>query len=188
MKNLFFLVVLFCSCNEPVSENNSEVSDLSKDFTSTYPKVIIEKNLTTLYDQSKWLIYCIHSDETCKFYDKLNIKEQPTFGTLDLRIDTVYQINDTTEINFSFYYDSLKCDVNTTYNYGSLTSGVAFKGNNNAPIYFLRETTMHRFTEKGIKSRYDNPLQPDVLVYIKNNQDKLNKWFKNEAKRRGILQ
>jgi hypothetical protein len=41
--------------------------------------------------------------------------------------------------------------------------------------------------EKGPRSRYENPLQPEVIAYIKTNKDKLNSWFREEAKRRGII-
>lgn len=183
---------MFCltACNqgEKRQEKPSKGESLT-DTTAKYPSQIVEKHLESLYDQGKWLIYCIHCDEYCKFYKKLNILDTPQFGTLDLRFNKIENFNDTTELSFYFYYkDSIMCDVNTVYNYGELTSGVAFKGNKDSAIYYLSETTMHRFSEKGLTSRYENPLQMEVIAFIKNNKDKLNPWFREEAKRRKIIE
>ena len=46
---------------------------------------------------------------------------------------------------------------------------------------------MHRFFEKGLRSRYENALQPEVIAFIKKNMDKLNPWFREEVERKKII-
>jgi hypothetical protein len=188
MKYLFVCALIWLfACNQPHQQHNTIKSSVKEEV---YPKDIRDKNLDSLYDKSKWLIYCIHCDEYCKFYKKLNILDTPQFGTLDLRFNKVENFSDTTELSFYFYYkDSIKCNVNTVYNYGELTYGVAFKGNNkDSAIYYLSETTINRFYKGGLSSRYENPLQPEVIAFMKSNKDKLNPWFREEAKRRKIIE
>ena len=189
MRYLFvYSLIYLVACNQPIHKDDKIDTSIIKP-DEQYPKEISGKHLNSFYDKSKWLIYCIHCDEYCKFYKKLNIQDTPQFGTLDLKLNKVEYFNDTTELSFYFYYkDSIKCDVNTVYNYGELTSGVAFKGNKDSAIYFLSESTAHRFFESGLKSRYANPLQPEVIAYIKNNKNNLNPWFRKEAERRKIIE
>jgi hypothetical protein len=187
---IFFLLLFTCACNQVEKKENKLVNAEGHDtVVIDYPQEIKNKHLESFYDQAKWVMYCIHCDERCRFYKRINITDTPFLGALDLRFDKVKFFTDTTELNFYFYYrDSLKCDVNTFYNYGTLTYGAAFKGNKDSIIYFLSETTITRFSKKGKTSRYDNPLQPEVIAFIKNNKDKLNPWFRKEAIRRKIIE
>jgi hypothetical protein len=184
------IFLLFTACNYAEQKKNSIKDEQSpSEVKGIYPQEIQRKHLESFYNESKWVIYCIHCDERCRFYKKLNIVDSPFLGSLDLRFNRVEFFNDTTELRFSFYYkDTVKCDVNTVYNYGTLTYGTSFKGNRDSVIYFLSETTVQRFSEKGKTSRYETPLQPEVVAFIKNNKDSLNPWFREEAKRRKIIE
>ena len=47
-------------------------------------------------------------------------------------------------------------------------------------------TTIRSTAIKGGNNRYEKPLHPEVLSYIKNNWDKLDTGFKALAERKGI--
>jgi hypothetical protein len=67
-----------------------------------------------------------------------------------------------------------------------LVTGVGFDTTTKKKIYMVSSNVT--ITHKGNpQSRYENPLQPEVIAYIKNNKDKLNPWFREEAKRRKII-
>src|SRR5438046_258494 len=135
--SIYALVCLF-ACNQTDQHTKRTENSKKNNSATEYPLEIRNKHLESFYDKTKWLIYCIHCDEHCRFYKKLNVIDSPFFGSLDLKFDRAEFFNDTTELNFYFYYkDTIKCDVNTVYNYGSLTYGAAFKDNNDSVIYFL---------------------------------------------------
>lgn len=188
MKNYLLLVsILTLSCNSAEKHINDDTPLYYKNI-NCYPKEILKNNLPVFFDEARWAMYCIHCADTCKFFKKVNIKENQLFGTLDLRFEKISYLNDTTELSFCFYKDTLRCDVNSISSLGGLTSGAAFKGTKDSIIYYLSNSTIYRIMGWGAKNRYANPLQPEVIEFIKNNSDKLNPWFKQEAIRRKIIQ
>ena len=81
----------------------------------------------------------------------------------------------------------MRCDVSSLKNSIRLATGAGYKKGSDSILYYTSSTTMHSFWEKGTYSRYDNPLQPEVIKYIKTNRDKLNPWFFKEAQVKGII-
>lgn len=187
MKNIkFIFFILLFSCNNN-KEKESNQSSLERTEDSLYPKIIDSLNAQSLYNVAKWNLYCIYCDDTVQFLQKTMDNEPITYASLDLRLESVHRKEDTTEMHFSFYKDSLKCDENTVRKDGKIfADGIIFKGDS-VSAYTTR-TTMRSFSETYPGSRFVNPLQPEVLTYIKNNQSRLHKWFRDEAKRRGIIQ
>jgi hypothetical protein len=111
-----------------------------------------------------------------------------TFGTLDLRFSELRQSKDTIEMDFYFYLnDTIRYDKSTMEYNERMASGVGYKKGSDSIIFYISETTMRYFWEKGSSSKYENPLQPEVIVYIKSNKDKLNHWFREEARRKEII-
>jgi len=94
---------------------------------------------------------------------------------------------DSTEYYFNFYYhDTVKCDFNLIDNYSYLR-GAGFTDRSDSISYWISPTTARYWTSKGTKTKYEHPLQPDVIAYIKRNQNKLNPWFLAEARKREII-
>lgn len=183
------LFVIALACNQQQSEEKN-IKLVTKDSAvSKYPKVVDSLGVQALYDKTKWVLYCIYSDDTCLLKKRFSVTAAKTFGTLDLRFNELRQQKDTIEIDFYFYAnDTLRYDMTTMANHKRLATGVGYRKGNDSILFYTSETTMRYFWEKGPTSRYANPLQPEVIAYIKNNKDKLNPWFKEEAKRKGILQ
>ena len=188
MKNyLIFICGFALSCNSLNKPQSSDKRIYYKNL-NYYPKEINNSNLKIFFDETRWAMYCIHCQDTCNFLKKDISKEDALFGYLDLRFEKTTHFSDTTELSFCFYKDSLRCDVTTISTLGGLTYGAAFKGTRDSIIYYLLNSTIRRFMGFGIKNRYANPLQPEVIAFIKSNQDKLNPWFKAEAKRRKVIE
>ncbi|MET0571341.1 MAG: hypothetical protein ABWZ79_07935 [Pedobacter agri] len=184
---IFFISIV--SCN---SDNKSITNEIIREDTiitkEDYPAEIIKQGLEKWYDNTKWAMYCIYCDDTCKFRKQTGIKDTITFASLDLKFEEFKEFNDATEISFYFYFrDSIKCDVTTVRNI-ELASGAGFKKGDDSQYFYTSPTTMHQFWTNDPLSRYKNPLQSDVIEYIKNNKEKLHPWFYAEAKKRRLIE
>jgi hypothetical protein len=184
MKNILVLISLtiLIGCNQQKSsKQNSSVTE-NDALVSNYPSIIDSLSLWELYDKAKWTLYCIYSDDTCRVKKQFSVVSDKTFGSLDLRFSDLRQQKDTIEMDFYFYVnDTLRYDISTMANNKRLASGVGYKKDSDSILFYLSQTTMRYFWEKGMTSRYQNPMQPEVIDYI-------NPWFKKEAKRRGIIE
>jgi hypothetical protein len=191
-RNIKCIIIVFCfflaSCNSESKRRGNEIVEADTTLPEeAYPGQIKKLNLEALFDKTKWTIYCIYCDDTVKFEKSTGITDIITFASLDLRFDTIHQFNDTTEIILSFYFrDTIKCEFGTVRNLG-LVTGVGFIKGYDSIYYYTTSSTMRRFWVKGSSSRYTNPLQPEVVEYIKINKEKLHPWFYSEAKKRGLL-
>ena len=175
------------ACNSDTKDTEDIVVTDTIMNEEKYPSEIVKLGLEKWYDETKWVMYCIYCDEICKFEKKTGINDSITFASLDLKFDKIEQFNDSTEISFYFYFnDTLKIDLTTTRNLG-LVSGTGFIKGRDSIFFYISPGTMHRFWTNDPTSRYKNPLQPDVIEYIKANENKLNPWFREEAKRRGVI-
>ena len=185
---MIFFALFISNCNDGKPEKVQDTSKTdSVEQEEAYPGQIKTNDLQAKYDKVKWALYCIYCDDTCRFVKDSGIKDSVTFASLDLRFDRVLQFSDTTEIYFYFYKDSIKCNLVVIDN-NEIAIGAGFKKGNDNISYYISPTTMRYFWENGPHSRYENPLQPEVINYIKNNKGKLNKWFLNEVKRKGITE
>jgi len=177
--NLITLLLLW-SCND-----RPTIRPISK-TEAIYPLSIVQSGLESKYDKTKWYLYCIYCDDTCKFTRETGIKKTAPFSSMELKFDTVTQYNDTIEISFNFYYqDSIKCDASTIRN--SVASGAGFKKGSDSIYYFTSTSTMQRFWTNDPYSRFVNPLQPDMIRYLKAKKLQLHPWFYAEAQKRGIV-
>lgn len=153
-----------------------------------YPAVITQFELQHQFDNTKWMLYCLHCDEKLNFQSTLNNKDV-TFGELPLRF-TMFNIRkDSIEIGFKFYYNDRPCDIQLVKNI--IDVGAVYKYGSDTVVYWISPTTMKYFYVRCLvadcPSRYVNPLQPEVYKYIRNNHKKLNPWFRKEAIRRGVI-
>lgn len=185
---LIIVFICFTACN---SDKERKLEDgVNSDITTnngSYPPKIVQLGLEKWYDEIKWAMYCIYCDDTCMFQKNTGVKDSVTFASLDLRFYKVEQFNDTTEINFYFYYDTLRCDLTTVRNLG-LASGAGFKKGSDSISFYTSSGTMRRFWNNDPSSRYKNPLQSQVVEYINKNEGKLHPWFHKEAIKRKVIQ
>jgi hypothetical protein len=70
-------------------------------------------------------------------------------------------------------------------NYRQLATGVGFDIKTKTKIYMI--SSYITISSKGDpESSYENPMQPEVIKYIKENWDKINDCFKELAVQKGI--
>ena len=183
------IISLITSCHTSDQKEEKSNGPSKKIKEETYPKKVKDLKVESRYDKSKWALYCIYCDDTVKFEPDTKIKDFITFASLDLKLEDVKQFKDTTELLFYFYYkDTLKCDYKVFKNLLVATGTGFIKDSDSIRYYTAEGYGMTKFSQRGDRNPFANPLQPEVIKYINNNIEKLSPWFRDEAKRRGILQ
>ena len=136
-----------------------------------------------LYDSARWYIYTRYCDVLYK--PKSDSLLSKPFGELELKFDNLWIKNDTAALIFYFTYKGEAILPSMMREYKQLATGVVFDVKTKTKIYIISSNTT--ITYKGDPtSRYENPLQPEVIKYIKENWDKLNECFRELAERKGI--
>ena len=190
MKKIIYILliaVIACTQKQKVVDHNTRAHNLDRlSMKVNYSKEDSIK-FNSFYDESRWLMYCIHCDSFPRWRSKyLGLKKIP-FSSLELKLIEIRHIGDTVEFHCQFYYnDSIPCNVNTISNCYDILDGIGFNKRTNKRAYFIRGPAS--FNVKDPKSRYDKLLQPGLISYIRINKDKLNPWFYSEAKKRGIIE
>jgi len=184
---LLSMIILMYACDQSAS-NNDLIKNDSLIKAGSYPSIIDSLGVQKLYDKTKWTLYCIYSDDSCILKENLVTGEVKTFGSLELKFKKIKLMRDTIEIYFDFYYnDIVRCDINSLKDYKHLATGMGYKTGSDSILYYISSSTLQYFWEKGPGSRYENPLQPDVLRFIQTNNEKLNPWFREAARQRRII-
>jgi hypothetical protein len=193
----YFLGILFLtiiSCNRPIIENSYPI----------YPQIIDSLGIQNLYDIGKWKLYtlnCLDSIEVIKD------KEKISFSKLDIIIDTLIFNDNVIEINYKFHSNKIN-NIENYINHRNFIRGIGFYNKTDSIVYFsmnshLRYKYEYRITDsiKRIKMTKElplefrkktslflyDPLQPEVLEFIKKNKNELNPSFRNEAINKGII-
>ena len=172
MKYIPFILVFFLISCKPITQRNN------------YPKEINSKELQIFYDVAKWEFYIAHLYEKCEFYDYMQVKDSPYLASLELRFDKLRQYHDSIEMSFHFYYDTIRLDAGSLHNFGILKSGIGFRDTSTQILYYLTENTVSRI---GLDNK-SNLMTNEKLFFIKNNIKILNPWFRDEAKKRKIVE
>ena len=184
----------------------------SINYREGYPRIIDSLNLQELYDSTKWYLYVYHSMSNPMIIDYNDGSKTPlnyNFCSLELRFHSVEVFNDTTKIYFYFYvndstvlnienfssnklkhlrdYSSLEPYINGRMFSKYLDSKhvcYLIKGTN---FGYICVSPLPRLPEDTVIYRIYQPLQPDVIVFINENKEKLHPWFYKEAVRRGVI-
>jgi hypothetical protein len=194
MKRLIILSIALFSLGCKNGSRNKQIDKVYKDLVED--SIQLRLNLLGLGrsgNQAKWLFYCYTCDEKPKnkcFVDSV------TFGQLGSKMIAYFLKHDTIEIHFQFQAnDQVKC-----YDYASI-DGVAFSIKSDSLLYVTSHgwhfTLEHLRNLESLNPEKDkegekwhrlvDPLHADVIKYIKENEAKLNSWFKSEAVKKGIL-
>jgi hypothetical protein len=184
MRYLFLIIALIVfSCNSN-QESEKNVVQNNADKCFVYPSSVDSLHLKDLYDSARWYVYTRHCDQN--YLPKSDTSKSITFGELPLRFENLAFKHDTLELNFYFMDHQQPILPSMTRDGKDLSTGVGFSLANRVKIYILSPNG-YSTIEKGSATRYENPLQPEVLSYIKNNWGKLDSCFKELAARKGIM-
>lgn len=177
--SLIISALLLAACNR-----NQAVS-------SSYPRLVDSLSVRTIFDDTKWRMYCIYCDQRCDFEatyrdNKFHGIDSFTFGQLKLKLDTiVLKHDDSIQIFVSFFYDTLQC--NFTSDKREVISGIGYKRDNSNPIYYIFPGAYKFYNSLDTQNRLTKGLQPAVIKYIKENKNRIDPWFRKEAEKRGVL-
>ncbi len=181
---LIAILILF-SCNSNQQKIRPKVVEISNDKCYVYPSIIDSLHMQDLYDSACWYVYTWHCDE--RYLSKRDTTESISFGELPLKFNNFAFRGDTLEMNFDFIdqHEHRPILPSMTRNNIQFLSGVGFDMKTRKKIYMLSPNGFTTIV-KGASSRYENPLQPEVLSYIKNNWNKLDSCFKKLVEQKGV--
>jgi hypothetical protein len=178
---IILLAVYVYSCSSNNSSKNNVVE--FKDSCFVYPEVIDSLALRSLYDSARWYIYTYNCDE--RYLSKSDTSMSITFGELPLKFKGLKVPNhDTLNLAFDFTDGNEAILMSLTRDTKDIPSGVGFNLTSRKKIYML--ISNGTMSIRGGPNRYENPLQPEVVAYIKKNWDKLDPCFRALAAQKGL--
>jgi hypothetical protein len=182
LKFLFLLTLALISCHD-------NVIVVDKSSLNSYPVIISHLHLQKIYDDAKWRLYCLYCYDTVKFKNNIIEGGTVTYGELNCNLSFLFNRHDTAELYFGFNNADSQ---NLILDNMQMMAGAAYRyGPDSFVSYIDKYESSYRWW-KCINppcppNKYIDYLQPEVITYIKNNKHKINKWFFNEAKKRGVL-
>ncbi len=181
-----FCIILFCcisACNSNPELKRKEVAGVVNSCF-VYPSVVDSLQFRDLYDSARWYIYALHCDLPYK--PKFHTSGKTSFGELELRFENAVSYNDTLDIAFRFMDNGEPVLMGSVQGLKLLDPGVRFNITDRKKIaMFSQNASSSR--SSGRKSRFEHPLQPEVLDYIRNDSNKLSDCFRELARRKGLL-
>ena len=178
---VFALIVLGCNSNHQQSKQDLLSNSAVKCFA--YPPAIDSLHLNNLYDSARWFIYTWHCDQS--YLPKNDTLRSITFGELPLYFDNLNLSKDTLELNFYFIDNNQVILPGMTRDFKQLSTGVGFNFQRKQKLYMISPSGFSTIM-KGGNNRYEQPMQSEVLAYIKNHWDRLDSCFKGLAIQHGI--
>lgn len=184
MKYYFLITALILfSCNSNQQDTKQKVAEIKSDKCFLYPSVVDSLHVQDLYDSARWYIYTQYCDVLYK--PKSDSLLSKPFGELELKFDNLAIKNDILALIFNFTDKGQPVLPSMMREYKQLATGVGFDVKTKEKIYLISSNTTISY-KGNPKSRYENPLQPEVLNYITGNWAKLNDCFRKLAEQKGI--
>jgi hypothetical protein len=183
--NFLIIVVILFSCNLNQQQVNPKAVKINNDKCHIYPKIIDSLHLQDLYDSARWYIYTQYCDVL--YLPQTDSLLSKPYGEIELELNNTFTFikNDTANLSFSFIDKGKHILTSMTRDNMPTATAVGFDLKTRKKIYVAFSNAL--YTSKGNpKSRYENPLQPEVLRYIKENWDKLDNCFRELAEQKGI--
>jgi hypothetical protein len=143
------------------------------------------ERLLPLNDTAKWYMYNIFCDVTAP--DRYSHNRKIYLSSLDLYTFHADWNSDSTlfNINCMFVLDDSILMSQFPTNYGLMPAGITFNGKT-MTVLGLYKGFGGYISESGPKARLNNLLQPEVLEFVKNHKDSLNRWYLDALKRHGV--
>jgi hypothetical protein len=184
--SLFILVLVSCTSvdkresRKPMTmENDNRIVDTLKLLN-----LIDSIGAHDLYTEAKWRAYTYKCDDTVRWRIPSKIDTTITMSALDITLRDVKILHDTIEFYFNYAFGSLPFDFDVIDN--CKIKAVGFKQQENKVLYYISDCGFS-YKDNDSNSRFTNPIQPEVISFIKNHKSQLNPWFKDESEKRGII-
>jgi hypothetical protein len=181
--NFLIIVVILFSCNLNQQQAKPKAGKISNDKCHVYPPIVDSLHLQDLYDSARWYIYTEYCDVLyLPITDSLISKP---YGEIELKFYNLFIKHDTAHLSFTFIDRGKPIMLSMTRDNRSSATGVGFNLKTRKKIF--EGYSGFTYTSKGNpKSRYENPLQPEVVKYIRENWGKLDDCFRELAEQKGI--
>ncbi len=179
-KTVFLICFPAFACTEPIQKKES-INAGVENICFNYPPVIVSAKLEDLYDSARWSIYCQICDTIYLPKDTLSKNNGKAYGMLSLKFMDVKISNDRATFYFKFMDGDKELVWYMTKNLLSLSAGVTYDLKSKRKEYMIAENGLVR--ETGSLSRFVNPMQPEVVSFIKKNWDKLDPCFRELAEK-----
>lgn len=139
----------------------------------------------TILNNVKFDLYCIYSG--IKFSFKKDSLKVIDYSECDLKLNKTLSSDSILEYSLHFYYRGMPILSDDLVKNGNRIIGkILYNTRKHKIVEYISDWNVG-FYEENPTSRYFMPLQPDVIAFIKKNAKNINAWFREEAKRRGIL-
>lgn len=188
--NLFIsLLFVLSSCSEgQLKETENIRVNYFDSIQQRNLQSLVSSNLSRFNDTAKWLIYSIQCNDS-SIYGRTRERKplaKIPLGFLKLNLSYIRLEGDTLSLLYEFLFDdSIRVEQSTAQK--PVVNGIMFNTKTGTVIGYIVGETI--FSQTGNQyNGYENSLQPEVIVFIKNNRDKLNPWFRAEAIRRKIIE
>jgi hypothetical protein len=163
----------FLACNS--SQSN---------FAAQYPREVDSLRINDLFDSAKWDVYTWNCDLIYK--PKTDSTLCKPLSELELTFENLTILHDTIILIFAFLDRGQSILPAMTQDNLQPVSGVGFNTSSKKKL-FMVSSNVYISVKGDPRSRFINPMQPEVLSFIRKNKEKLNPWFKQEAIRRKII-
>ncbi len=180
------ILVLLNSCNEQPHPQNIAVRNYFDSIEQQNIRFLDSLRLSQFNDSAKWILYTIHYNDSSKYGKTRNRIVLDKIPLVFLRISLTYieKKGDTLSLLYKFVYNDSTVVEQTTAQ-RPITDGVEFDTKNQKIIGYIKGEAI--ILEKESGGIYKYPLQAEVINFMKNNRDRLNPWFSQEARRRKII-
>lgn len=182
------LLFILVSCNEKKTAKAEKVRVNYFDSIQQHNIQLLDSlNLTKFNDTAKWLMYAIQCDDSSSFGRTRERKPLTKIPLAFLKLNLSYMRTegDTLSLLYDFLVDdSIKVEQSTAMK--PIINGIMLNTKADTLIGYIMGDAILSKTDNP-HSRYENALQPEVIAFMKSNKDKLNPWFREEAKRRKII-
>jgi hypothetical protein len=186
IKFVFYTVsFIFCiiSCNG-ISFSDDEKEHEMPDFAILYPKIVDSLNVKDLCDSSFWFINLFNCD--AQYFPNNDTVKSTTLGFQPLLYSDLQIMHDTIEIYFNYQDKNGIITQSKIRDNRTLLNGIAFSLKSRQRIYGC-SLSGHPLTLNGSQSRFDNPLQPETIDFIRKNREKIDDNFRIFAVLNGVL-
>jgi hypothetical protein len=186
INRLYFFIAffIFYGCTVKKSVLDKILTNYYQRTEDSLTQKLTTLNLTSFSDSVKWNLYCIYGNDSSSWgLDNKNLPNVP-LAFLNLKLLSFSGPADTINLFYRFIYqDSFEVE-----SYGKdrkpIASEVMVNLQKREIIGYGVDFLYTMDSEDG---KFRKPFRPEIISFIKNNKDKLDPWFKEEAQKRGLF-
>jgi hypothetical protein len=178
---------LFCCCNNQDTNSTRGLSYFER-IEQRNERMLDSLGLLQLNDTAKWMTYTMQGLDSATFgrnRDRVRLSKVP-LCFLNLRLLYLDNKNDTLYLLYTFFYSDT-VSVEQVSSGTPIMDGIVFDVKKREPIGYMYGEGITWRSDFG-DSCFACILKPDIINFMRNNRHQLNPWFREEAKRRKVIE